>query len=537
MQNSILYFLFLLLFIHCSVYGQNPLIEWQKCFGGSNDDYAYSIKQTSDKGFILCGRTHSQDGDVTGNLNANVWVLKVDSNGIINWQQCIGGNGFDNAFEVLQTADGNYIVAGSTSLNSGDCSNLGNITGFHGCGGASSSDYLVAKLDSTGSPLWKKAYGGYLEEIATSIEQTVDGGYIIAGYTKTSGGNNGDVTNAYSGWSADYWIVKIDGDGVLQWQKILGGTSEDIPYSIKTTTDNGYIVVGSSSSNDGDITGNKGNEDYWVAKLDHTGNLQWQKALGGSETDIAYSVLQTEDDGYIIVGETSSANGDILGYHGNGYSDSWIVKLDSVGNLQWQKTLGGTNKEKATSICKLANGKYLVSGISSSNNGDVTTNIGNDGYIEYWLVLLNNTGGIEWQSCLNGVANADNAGPGFTTNLYYAAPVYPTIDGGFAFAGSYRPLYGNLAPGYHNGTAHYTDYWLAKLGPDFMLGIDKPEQPSPTITLYPNPFTDIINISPNFNYSLYDLMGKEVDKNNLLSLPSGTYILKCGLEVTKVVKK
>src|SRR5690606_34288354 len=150
----------------------------------------------------------------------------------------------------------------------------------------------------------------------------------------------------------DYWIVKLDGNGNTQWQKALGGSSGDEAQSIQQTADGGYIVAGLSWSNSGDVIGNHGISDYWVVKLDGNGNIQWQKALGGSGYDKATSIQQTADGGYIVVGETYSNDGDVTGYHGGG--DYWVMKLDDSGNIQWQKTLGGSNLDVATSIQQTA---------------------------------------------------------------------------------------------------------------------------------------------------------------------------------------
>ncbi len=184
---------------------------------------------------------------------------------------------------------------------------------------------MDSKARQHGSHKWEKSLGGSGNDIIyrgkRSIEQTSDGGYILAGESTSS---DGDVTGNHGG-SYDYWIVKLDNTGAISWEKSLGGSDDDKPYSIEQTSDGGYIVAGQSLSTDGDVTGNHGNYDYWVVKLDNTGAISWQQSLGGSDYDIAYSVEQTSDGGYAIAGGSYSIDGDVTGNHGA--YDYWIVKL------------------------------------------------------------------------------------------------------------------------------------------------------------------------------------------------------------------
>jgi len=167
---------------------------------------------------------------------------------------------------------------------------------------------------------WQRALGGTDYDWASSIQQTSDGGYIVAGYSSST---DGDVTGNHD--STDFWVVKLNSVGTIQWQKALGGTDYDWASSIQQTSDGGYIVAGWSESTDGDVTGNHGYIDCWVVKLNSNGNIQWQKALGGTERDFAYSIQQTADGGYIVAGFTTSTDGDVTGNHGD--YDAWVVKL------------------------------------------------------------------------------------------------------------------------------------------------------------------------------------------------------------------
>jgi len=351
------------------------IIEWQKCLGGTLSDDARSIQQTSDDGYIIAGYSMSNNGDVNNNHgNADYWIVKIDSLGNIEWQKCLGGSANDYSFSIQQTSDGGYITVGHAY------SNDGNVSGNNG-----KYDYWVVKLNSLGIIEWQKSLGGTEDDIARSVQQTSDGGYIIAGYTFS---NNGDVSGNHG--SYDYWVVKLDSSGNLQWQKCLGGNGTDTATSIQQTSDEGYIVAGYTYSKNGDVSGNHGSGDYWIVKLDSSGNLQWQKCLGGSSDDRAYSIQQLSNGGYIVTGDAISNDGNVSGNHGN--NDYWVVKLDSSGNIDWQNCVGGSNKDYALSIESVSDGGYVVAGYSKSNDGDVS---GNNGAEDYWIVRLDSNGNIK----------------------------------------------------------------------------------------------------------------------------------------------
>ncbi|UCH15292.1 MAG: hypothetical protein JSV22_04830, partial [Bacteroidales bacterium] len=229
---------------------------------------------------------------------------------------------------------------------------------------------------------WQKSLGGSCGDEAHSIKQTSDGGYIVAGLSCS---NNGDVSENNGNY--DYWIVKLTSTGEIEWQKSHGGNEAEWAYSIQQTSDGGYIVAGVSQSNDGDVSGNHGTYDYWIVKLTSIGVLDWQKSLGGSDEDMAYSIQQTSDGGYIVAGRSESSDGDVSGNHGS--SDFWIVKLNPSGEIDWQRTLGGSGDDYANSIQQTTDGGYIVAGGSNSNDGDVS---GNHGYGDYWVVKLTSTG-------------------------------------------------------------------------------------------------------------------------------------------------
>jgi len=365
-----------------------PTIEWQKCLGGNADDYCYSIQQTKDAGYILAGWTFSKDGDASGNHGiCDYWVVKLNSSGNLLWQKSLGGSNGDYAFSIWQTSDDGYIVAGNTR------SNDSNVSGNHSTNAF--TDAWIVKLNSSGVIQWEKCYGGTNLDYASSVQQTTDGGYIFAGQTYSS---DGDVSGNHGG--GDVWVVKLKPNGDIDWQKCLGGSTDDNANSIQQTKDGGYIVAGNSSSNDGDVTGNHIKSDYWIVKLNSAGTIQWQKSLGGSAVEIAKSVMQTKDNGFIVTGRTASNDGDVTGFHGS--LDYWVVKLNQDGNIQWEKCLGGSKVSYAVSIMQTAESGYICCGYTNANDGDVTGHHGSPDSSDYWIAKLSASGGLQWGKSLGG---------------------------------------------------------------------------------------------------------------------------------------
>ncbi len=423
-------FFILVLLATDTAFAQAPSIQWQKTLGGTGVDNTFSVWPTTDGGYITAGYSDSNDGDVAGNHGGlDYWVVKTDVAGNISWQKSLGGSGQDIPYAIQQTGDGGYIVAGSTTSNDGD------VSGNHG-----NDDYWVVKLDASGNIVWQKTLGGSGTDDAKYIQQTSDGGYIVAGVSTSL---NGDVTgNHGTGVDMDYWVVRLDGSGNIIWQKSLGGPGADYSSCVQQTSDGGYIVAGSSYSKTGDVSGNHNGYDYWVVKLGGSGNIVWQKSLGGSDDDNAYSIQPTADGGYVVAGVAKSMDGDVSGSHG---IDAWTVKLDGSGNIVWQKALGGTGTDVANAIQQTSDGGYIVAGYTSSTDGDVTSNYG---VVDYWVVKLNSSGNIVWQKSMGG------------SGIDIANAIHQTTDGGYIVAGYSTSTDGEVS-GNHGGSS---DIWIVKLG-------------------------------------------------------------------------
>lgn len=344
------------------------VLQWQKALGGIDAEIAFCIQQTSDGGYIVAGYSASINGDVTGNKGfKDFWVVKLTNTGDLEWQKTMGGSGHEIAYSIKQTSDGGYIVAGQTNSSDGD------VTGNKGW-----VDIWIVKLTGAGTIEWQKTFGGTNDDNAYSIEQTTDGGYIVAGTTYSG---DGDITN-FQG-STDCWIIKLTSTGTMQWQKTFGGTRGDHASSIRQTSDGGYIIAGHSSSGNGNVSGNSGASDFWIIKLNNAGSLQWQKNLGGTGEDYASDIRQISDGSYIAVGFTQSNDGHVSGNKGG--TDLWIVKLTSSGIFQGQKVLGGSSDDFGYSIQQTVDGGFIVAGFTKSNDGDVTVN---KGLFDYWVIKI-----------------------------------------------------------------------------------------------------------------------------------------------------
>ncbi|MEZ4802704.1 MAG: T9SS type A sorting domain-containing protein [Gelidibacter sp.] len=494
----------IVLFASIKVLAQ-PSIEWQKSLGGTDFDLVESIKQTTDGGYILCGSSSSSDGDVISNHGQrDSWVVKITSSGEIDWQNAIGGTGLDTSNSIEQTIDEGYIVAGSSQSNDGD------VTGNHG-----NHDFWVVKFSSTGVINWQKSIGGSGNDIANSVKQTVDGGYIVCGRSQSS---NGDVTVNHGGY--DFWMVKLTDSGVIEWQKSLGGSNDDIATSIGLTNDGGYIITGYSYSHNGDVTNQHGESDYWVVKITNMGNIEWQKSLGGSDSDFASDIKQTTDGGYIIAGYSLSTDGDITN-SSNG--SIWVVKLSQIGIIEWQKSIGGIGAS-AFSIQQTDDYGFIVAGKNYMIDGSVLTD-----NIDALIVKLSETGSIEWQKPLGG------------TQEDVASSIQQTNDNGYVVAIRSASSDGDVL-----GNHGFEDYWVVKLSSS--LGIN--DFSNANFILHPNPTTGILNITSKFPISkikIFDNIGHTVklDFNNSIidisKLKLGIYFMTIediygNFETKKIIK-
>jgi hypothetical protein len=361
---------------------------------------------------------------------------------VIKRQKDLGGNNLDFFTCVALTNDGGRIVGGYSRSN---------ISGQKTDTSRGGFDYWVIKLDSTNKIEWDKTIGGKSTDILTAIQQTSDSGYILGGYSFSN--KSGEKTQGSRG-SSDYWIVKLDRNGNIQFDKTYGGSSFEELFAIQQTRDGGYILGGFSFSNkSGDKTQDKrGGTDYWVVKVDSKGNIQWDKTLGGNDDDGLSSLQQTSDGGYIVGGYSISNKSGEKSENSKGLDDFWIVKLDGNGNIQFDKTIGGSATDNLNALQQTSDGGYILGGNSTSGiSGDKTEKVrGSAGFSDYWVVKLTANGKIQWDKTIGG------------NDLDILTSLQQTRDSGYILGGR---SFSNISFEKTENTRGINDddYWIVKL--------------------------------------------------------------------------
>lgn len=366
---------------------------------------------------------------------------------VIGPQKTIGGNNDDELGGAWFTTDGGVIAAGrSYSDISGDKTDYNR----------GIDDYWVVKLNKAGKIQWQRTLGGSDVDECLAVQQTSDGGYILAGNSQSN--ISGEKTENSKGLF-DCWVIKLDALGNIVWQKTLGGDQYEFCNSIQQTKDGGYIVgcMSNSNASSDKSEDSKGGYDFWLIKLDASGNKQWDKTLGGSGDEFTNDVIQTADGGYIAVGLSNSTISGDKSENNRGANDYWAIKLDRFGNKQWDKTIGGNADDYVNSVAQTPDGGYALFGASASNkSGDKTENI--HGGFDYWLVKLNKQGVLVFQKTIGGLSDD------------YGQTIENTADGGLILGGqSISPISSDKDENCWGGF----DYWVVKMNANGTIAWNK----------------------------------------------------------------
>jgi hypothetical protein len=311
---------------------------FSKTYGGSSDDEANAVIQTSDGGYAMAGWTASY-----GNGYYNFWLVKTDSSGNQKWTQAYGSSGDNEAEALVQTSDDGYALAGFTNSTG---------TGVY--------SFWLVKTDSNGNIEWSKSYGGSGDNEAYAIAKTSDGGFILAGYTTSAGTGGRQIL-----------LVKTDSNGNVIWNQTYGGPGDTEANAVIQTSDGGYAVAGCTD------TAGAGSLDFYLMKVNSNGVMLWNQTYGGPGDDIAYSLVQTSDGGYAMAGYSYSFT--------DGYNNFWLVKTDSNGNMQWSQTYDGGGNSQGSSLVGTSDGGFAVAGSIDTSSGEA-----------FRLVKTDATGDMVW---------------------------------------------------------------------------------------------------------------------------------------------
>ena len=372
---------------------QEITITDQKTLGGNNTESLGDFMLLDDGTMLAFGRTlSSTSGDLTTSTNGDYdgWLIKLNADLSLQWQLNFGGSLTDYAEVIVETSDGNFLLGFSSSSS---------ISGNKTVNTNGDLDYWIVKVDAAGTILWQATYGGADSEELLGIKELSDGSFILAGHSRSN--ISGDKTeNSYGSW--DYWVVKISSTGTVVWETTIGGDSFDKLYDLEVLTNGQIVLCGHSYS---DISGNKttpsfGEEDVWLVWLDEDGDFIQEEVFGGTNSELFPSLINTPGGLYISCSSISDQSG-LKSENSVGGTDYWICKISHSGNLIWDKTIGGSQNESSGKIVLTADYQIVVQGSSFSDVSGVKTENSN-GFSDYWLVGLDTSGNFVWDKTIGG---------------------------------------------------------------------------------------------------------------------------------------
>lgn len=520
-------------------------ILWERSYGGKHAEFLYDAQPTPDYGFILAGSSISnKNGNKSEASKGNLdyWVWKMDEKGTAEWQKSYGGNDVDLLQSVRITNDGGFILAGTSNSS---------VSGDKKEASKGQEDFWILKLDANGQEIWQRTIGGSGQEKLLSITQTKDGGYILGGSSSSdkSEADEKGVVDKYgkrenSRGNLDYWVVKLDSKGEIEWDKTIGGKYVDELKSIEQTKDGGFILGGySNSPESGDKSQkNFGLGDYWIVKLDKEGVIEWQETIGGDKDDNLFALTQTKDGGFIAGGNSNSGTSNSKTKSNRNGTDFWVVKLNESGSILWQETYNYGKLDVLTSIVENPDGTFLIGGYAQSeakfnSNKSLGKNIKTDkeGINDYVALKIKADGEEIWTQTVGSKGDE------------LLKKLFETRDGGYILAGTSKGEVSRDKNSFKGGS----DFWIVKLRDK-----DKKHKDKENIEAIPNPTNTFTNAIVGYDYkkgtaTLYDLSGRMINSvkisgertipMDLSTLPQGIYLIEVKTDVStdgvKVIKK
>lgn len=496
--------LILFLFAALNSFSQAPEISWQKTIGGNLNDLPKKIIQTSDNGFIIAGSSNSEiSGYKTENCYGYIdfWIVKLDSNGTFEWEKTIGGSLYDELISIIETNEGDFILAGSSS------SNISNDKSEDSRG---EIDYWIVKINASGLIIWDKTYGGTGVDKISTIQKTSDNGFIVGGYSNSN--ISGDKTENSKG-SFDYWVIKINDNGQMMWQKTIGGSNNDELKSIIQLIDGSYILAGLSFSNiSGDRTISNSNfQDAWLVKLSNFGTIIWQENYNVED----FSKLISTSDGNFILSGSNYLLSNALRTEQSYQFKSLIFKINPNGDVIWNHSEQYNGGDCiATDVIEASDGYYYT-----SNSTELTDNA--------VISKLDFDGNLIWFKNFSTQSNEYIYSLSNTTDQAIICLIKSNANN---FGDKTEDSFG------------LSDYWVVKLQPSNLNNTIKEQF---NFEVFPNPFLSKINIINNnlinYNVLLYNSLGQEIiridnfnDKIQTfdVTILSGYYFLKVTNTIT-----
>ena len=496
-------------------------ILWEKSYGGQHSEYLFDAQPTADYGFILAGSSLSEK---TGNKSMasrgdlDYWIWKMDEHGELDWQKSFGGSGMDLLKSIMLTNDGGFILAGSSDSPKG----LDKKEDSHG-----QSDYWVIKIDAKGGEQWQLTIGGSGQDDLKSIIPTLDGGYILGGTSNSDKCLKADLEKPdYHGkidqnfGSSDFWLIKLNSAGKIEWQKTLGGDFLDVFTSIQQVKDKGYIVGGYSNSPESGnkISQNFGAGDFWVIKLDEMGEVQWQQSYGGEEDDQLFVVQQSFDNNIYLAGSSISGTSGNKSKSNQSGTDCWLIKIDTRGEVLWQDTYNIGKVDLLTSVIENDDHSILLGCYAASEVGG-SAKVDKEDINDYVVLKLDEKGDEKWRKVVG--SNGQDI----------LVKAFESRDGGYILAGTAK---GKVSRD-RNSAKGRDDFWVVKLKDK-----DKPDKNPELIEAIPNPALNFTNIIVGYEFvkgtaTVYDLSGRQIQSFvinsrtvplDLGSLPEGIYVVQ-----------
>lgn len=398
-------YLFIVIFLILAPCKAQELL-WEKTIGGDGTDWFHHATQTSRGTYLFSGYSYSSvsgDKTVANHLNgdSDSWIVETDTDGNILWQQTFGGYSQDMIMKVIESQDGTLLLAGySYSGISGDKTE--SLRGHR--------DLWLVKLDQNRELQWQRTYGGNDAEDLDDIVITNDGGFLLTATTNSIA--SGDKTTPALG-NSDIWILKLDRLGRLEWQRSYGGSGHDSSAQIEKKTNGNFLIAATSSSGISATKSepSKGLGDYWVFEIDPQGEIIWQRTIGGNNGEYLDDLQATGDGGYLLGGDSSSGISGNKTVGTKGFIDLWVVKINSRGDILWQRTYGGNSTEWLANFYPSPNGGYMIGAMSGSDPGFDKTE-SNRGDRDFWIFHISEEGEKCWDKTIGG-DSADQPMHGF----------------------------------------------------------------------------------------------------------------------------